>query len=305
MDVAVIGAGALGTLFGGLLRRGGANVRLVHHRPEFVAEIGEEISLRFGEASTVRVPIEATTNADEIGRVDLALLLVKADQTRAAIEEHRACIGPETRVLTLQNGLRSYDILRDLVGDERALGGVTYQGSDLREPGRVVHTSAGKTIIGGTDRAFAERVATTFENAGLDPTTVVEDPRTPIWEKQLVSLAFKPTAALTRLPIGDLIEDDALLAVIEGAIEEAVVIAGELGIELSDREAVEKILEVADEHPNHRSSMLQDVTGERKTEIDAINGAIVEYADELDRSVPYNETLTALVQGLERSYLDT
>lgn len=111
---------------------------------------------------------------------------------------HDICIGPETAVLSLQNGLRNYEYLIETVGSDRALDGVTYQAAITEGPRAVEHTSQGKTILRGADQAVAEQVQTIFEHAGFE-TTVTADPRYHIWDKQLLSLASLPVAALTRL----------------------------------------------------------------------------------------------------------
>lgn len=306
MEVAIIGAGALGTLFGGLLADAGHDVRLVHHREAYVKELNRHgVQIR-GDAlarAPLSVDVPATTDASDIGPVDLCLVLVRSYQTREALREHGACIGEDTRVLTLQNGLTNYDIVREAVGDERALGGTTFVGAEVESPGVVRATNVGQTTLGGPDTAFAERLRRLFGEASLD-VTIVDDPRPYIWDKQMVSIAFKPLAALTRLSNGPIVRDEALLAIIEEVIAEARAVARARGIRLLTDDPVGRVVDVGRKNPEHRSSMLQDVTAGRKTEIDDMNGAIVSYAKEEEVAAPYNRVLTSLVRALERGYLD-
>lgn len=307
MKVAVIGAGALGTLLGGLLADAGQDVHLLHHDPAVAAEIereGVHVEGNTLPQEPLSLDLPVTTDATVGGPADLGLVTVRSYQTRDALEEHAACIGPETRLLTFQNGLSTYETLREIVGD-RALGGYALQGASIESPGRVRHTNSGPVRFGGPDRAFARKVADAFAACGFDDVTVVDDPIPHIWDKQLTSsLSFKPIAALTRLVNGPMVADDALVAVMEALTAEAQAVAEARGIPLLTEDPVARVVELGRNNPDHPSSMFQDVRAGRKTEIDELNGAVVDYAREAGVNAPVNELLTALVRGLERSYLD-
>jgi len=304
MKIAVIGPGAIGTLFGGLLADADHDVWLLHHREaavERIVEAGVRIEDAAGDAPTVRVDVPATTDASAVGHADLAIVLVKAHGTIPAVREHAACVGSDTRVLSLQNGVSNHYRLREHVGSERSLSGITRQGVVLEGPGHVVRTGGNETVLGGADGAFAERVAAAFTAAGLD-TAVVEDPFFEIWEKQVFGGAIKPTAALTRLRNGGLVADDSIAAFMERLIREAATVANAEGYAV-DPDEVYGTLTTRMAGSVHRSSMLQDVQAGRRTEIDDCNGAVVEFAEKHGIDVPYNELATTLVRGLERSYL--
>lgn len=305
MKVAVVGAGALGTLIGGHLATADCEIHLIHRRESVVTELEQNgVRIVDGENGTKRaVEVAATTDASTIGPADLVLVVVKTYQTRTALSEHAACVGPETQVLSLQNGLESGRVLRDLVGDDRTLAGVTYHGATLEAPGLVHHTHHGPTTFGGTELATASRIADTFESAGLDPTNAVNDSRPAIWEKQLWGIAIKPIAALTGLSNGEIVEDQSLVALQTRLIDEARAVADARGIHTRE-EVHEDIVESLRGSPHH-SSMLQDVEAERRTEIDAINGAVTELAVEEGLKAPYNALVADLVRGLQRGYLST
>lgn len=301
MRIAVIGAGALGTLFGGLLADDGNDAWLLHHDPGYADEIdrnGVEIESTDGDVRRVAVP--ATADAARVGPADLAIVLVRSHQTVGAIREHGACIGPDTRALSLQNGLSNHRRLAEAVGEGRALSGVTYQGATLSGPGRVTRTAAGPSVFGGSDRAFAERVGRRFEAAGIG-SRVVSDPLAHVWEKQLWGVAIKPVAALTRLPNRDLLANEGTAAVMKRLMSEAEAVAAARGVDVDADGAYDDLVGLLSSS-THRSSMLEDVEAGRRTEIDDVNGAVVDLADEEGIEVPYNRMATALVRGLERSY---
>lgn len=303
MKIAVIGAGALGCLFGGKLHAAGHDVWLLHHRQSAVDAMNRNGIRIDSDDGATSVSVPATTDATDVTDADLALVFVKAQQTVDALEQHADCIGPGTSLLSLQNGLRHYDQLVDIVGTESALAGVTYQGARSDRPGRVTQTAAGRSVLGGTDVRTAREVVQVLTEAGL-PAERVDDPTTAIWAKQLVSLPVKPVAALTRLSNGRIVANDGLRAVMERIVREAELVATAVGVDLPDVDPMAEVVEICRSGPTHRSSMLEDVLAERKTEIDEINGALVEIAREENVDVPVNELVTHLVRGLERSYLD-
>lgn len=301
MKVAVIGAGALGSMFGGLLAADGNDVWLLHHRAGYAAALDERgVSIEGADGDTRRIDVRSTVDASAVGPVDLAMVLVKSHQTVAAVTQHEACIGPATRVLSLQNGLTNHYRLREHVGAERTLHGVTYQGAESDGPGQVRRTATGPSIFGGHDAGFANRVAEVFESAGVEA-RVIEEPFEHVWRKLLWSVAIKPVAALTGLPNGELVADEGLSEVMYRLMAEAATVADARGVEL-DVDATFETLTSALEDSTHTSSMLQDVLGARKTEVGDVNGAVVALGNDEGIDVPYNEMATALVEGLERGY---
>lgn len=304
MKTAIIGAGSLGCLFGGRLAADDHDAHLVHHRQSYVDRLNENgLTLEEESGETVDIDVEATTDAATIGPVDLALLFVKSHQTETALREHTACIGPETNLLSLQNGLRHYDRLLEFASERRAFAGVTYQGAVLEEPGYIRVTSNGPSTFGGTNESEARRIASLLEEAGFT-VELVDDPRPTIWAKQLVSLPIKPLAALTRLSNGELVETAETRKLMERIVDEAELVAERKGIDIPTTDPMAEVVTTCEGAHSHYSSMLQDVLAERKTEIDEVNGAIVDLAREEGVDVPVNELVTDLVRALETSYLD-
>lgn len=304
VKIAVIGAGALGCLFGGRLTQADNEVCLVHHRQSYVDRLNNECLVIEDEHGDVtEIAVEATTDVTEFGPADLAIVFVKSHQTEAALSEHAACIGPQTSLLSLQNGLRHYDRLVEFAGEEHAFAGVTYQGAVVEEPGYVRVTSTGPSTFGGSDDAMARRIATVLEEAGF-PAERVGDPRPHIWAKQLMSLPIKPLAALTHLSNGELAATPETRDLMAEIVAEAELVAASQGIDVPMDDPMAEVVATCEGSSSHYSSMLQDVWAERKTEIDDVNGAIVDLAHEEGVDVPVNELVTKLVRSLEKSYLD-
>src|SRR5215211_4796619 len=148
MRVAVVGAGGVGSVFGGRLAASGHEVWLVHRRPEVVQALRRDGLLLGGPDGEERIPVRATADTSEIGPVDLVLILTKAPDTRAAALAARALMGASTLALTLQNGLGNLETIAEVVGAERVLVGMTYVGAALIGPGHARLTAAGKTFVG-------------------------------------------------------------------------------------------------------------------------------------------------------------
>lgn len=310
MKIATIGAGALGCLFGGRFAANGEDVRLLHHRDEYASHVnrnGVHVHSEVLDDAPIHVDVPVTTDAREVGHADLAMVFVGAHQTREAIEEHRACIGPETRVLSLQNGVRNYPLLQELIAPERVLAGIATQGGVLEAPGVVRHTGMKTSVFGGPDREFAARVGELFDDAGF-PCEIVDDPRPALWRRQFIKVTLAPLSSLTRLPSHELAESDHLVAVMERLLDETLSVAKahEVPLEEDSTDAIlAAILQWCEEASGHKSSMLQALEAGKRTEIDEMNGAIVEMAAEADVQVPYNWVITDLVRGLEDGYLGT
>jgi 2-dehydropantoate 2-reductase len=304
MRICFLGAGALGSALGGSLAGNGADVVLVDAWQAHVDAINRDgLTLREGGRDrTVRV--RATTDAGAAGVADLVVVLVKSYDTRAAIEGARSVLGPQTRVLSLQNGLGHEDILADVVGRERVLAGKTYAGGVMLGPGHVIAGVQGKeTIVGELDGARSDRVrqvAEVFSAAGL-ATQVSDDIVATMWDKLLINVATGALAAITRLPYGALYGVPEVEACGLAAVAEGIAVAQASGVRLTWRDPRgpwEKAR--AGLPPEFRTSMLQSLDQGRRTEIDYVNGAVVRRGERCNVATPVNRTLVACVKGIER-----
>jgi 2-dehydropantoate 2-reductase len=295
MEILVFGAGSLGSLLGGLLARA-HDVALVGREPHVSAVQADGLRITGVEAVDTRPA--ATTDATGAS-ADLALVTVKAYDTEAA--GRALATGDYGAVCSLQNGMGNEDVLADAVDAPVLAGTVTY-GAGLVDPGHVEWRGRGTITLGAwrpaDDAATAERVAAAFRAADLDA-EAVDDVRRRLWEKLAVNAAINPVTALARVENGALMEAPLAGLARTAAVETAGVARAE-GVGLPDETAADAAATVARETAQNRSSMLQDVTRRRRTEIDAINGYVVDRAAATDRAVPVNRTFAELIRGWER-----
>ena len=300
MDIVVFGAGSLGSLVGGLLAREHA-VTLVGRDPHTSAI--RESGLRVGGAFDFLVHPEATTDGTDL-TADLAVVTVKAFDTESAARV--LATGTLDAVLSLQNGMSNEETLAVHL-DCPVLAGTTTYGAVLTEPGFVECTGVGEVVLGpreGGSSSVAERVGAAF--ASSLETTVAEDMPRRLWEKLAVNAAINPTTALADLPNGA-VRDGPAGRVSRAAARETARVARAEGIDLPDDAAVAAVEDVAATTAANRSSMRQDLGVGRRTEVEAINGFVVERADDPAISVPVNRTLADLLRAweVERGLRDT
>jgi 2-dehydropantoate 2-reductase len=302
MRIGIIGAGALGSVFGAYLHDSGEDVVLFDIDEDQVSAIDENgLFIERPDRDDLRVYPEVSTDPSTLGVVDVAFVFVKAFDTRQAMRDAEPLYDDETIVVTLQNGLKNMETIAEFVPDDNVVGGATTVGSATEGPGQILHTGWGKSILGGPDPERVEQVKELVEGASLE-TTVVDDPEPHIWRKQFVSVGIKPIAALTELVDGPLAEHDVTRSAMRKLIEEAVAVARAKDIEIFSEDPVEDAYHTCEINYETKSSMLEDVENARPTEIDHINGAIVEYGMEVGVETPHNQFVTELVKGKEHSY---
>ena len=303
MKICFAGAGALGCTLGGTLRSGGQDVWLVDRNEEHVEAIRRHgLRMRTGDGERT-VPIAASTRFEEVGIADLVVVLVKSFATAEVITAAKSVIGPDTIVISLQNGLGHEEILADAVGRERVIAGKTYAGGVMLAPGQVISGTRGKeTIIGELDGRITPRVrsvADAFNGAGL--TTIVSDNiMGAMWDKLLINVSTGAVSAITRLEYGDLYRIPEIEETAIAAVAEAMAVAKASGTKLSvssPRDAWIKA--AAGLPPDFKTSMLQSLEKNSVTEIDFINGAVVRWGERCGVATPVNRTLVAGVKGIE------
>lgn len=305
MKICVLGAGALGCAMGGVLTEAGHEVWLVNRNAAQVDAMNSR-GLVLRDAGVDRtVKVRATTMAQNVGVVDLVIVLVKSFHTRQAMEAATSLLGPDTAVLSLQNGLGHEDILADIVGRERVLAGKTYAGGTLLAPGHVIVGTRGRpTQIGELDGSHTDRVqriAEAFSAAGLD-TTVSENIMGTIWDKLLVNVATGALSGITRLPYGKLYQVPELEACAIAAVAEAMAVATACGITLTSTEPRQPWINAAEGLPaEFKASMLQSLEKGSITEIDFVNGAVVRQGAKWGVPTPVNQALVAGIKGIELS----
>ncbi|WP_261537765.1 ketopantoate reductase family protein [Burkholderia multivorans] len=308
MKIAFLGAGALGCAIGATLTEAGHETWLVDRFAAHIAAMSRDGLQVDDERGTRGVKVRATMDPAEVGTVDLVIVLVKSFHTDAAMRGALALVGPETVVLSLQNGLGHEDVLAEIVGRERVLAGKTYVGGVLRAPGHIQSGVTGKlTIVGELDGRITARVqavADAFNGAGLS-TRVSDNILGTMWDKLLINVATGAITGITRLTYGQLYDEPVLKATSLAAIEEAMAAARAAGVRLSIAAAEDAWNMAAEGLPAaFKTSMLQSLEKASITEIDFINGAVVRWGGRLGVPTPVNATLVACIKGIERAMID-
>lgn len=304
MKTVIIGAGAMGSLFGSLLTLSGEDVWLVDIWKDHINAIrsnGLSIEDR-GKVQIIRM--NATTDVTSIGKADLVIIFVKTYHTEKAVSDALILQKEDTVFLTLQNGLGNEETICKKVNRKKVILGVTGQGATLLGIGHIRHGGSGKTHLGELGGKITDRVtqiAQMFLKAGIE-TEVSSHIHDLVWEKLLMNVGINALAALTGLKNGQLLDYPETLRLMEALVSEAVEVARrkEIQIEGNPIDRVKAVIEATREN---RCSMGQDLDYKRRTEIDAINGALVREAARLGIPVPYNQAITDLVKAIEKSFL--
>ena len=294
----IVGAGAMGCLFAARLKRAGFQITVLEKVQETVDRISMEGITVEGISGHCGVKVHAYSGHAP-HQPDLVIICVKSYDTREASETLRPWLNPDAPILTLQNGVGNIEILQELFGKGRVLGGVTAEGATVLAPGKIRHAGQGETIVGG-GKAAGE-IVSVFEKAGFN-SRAVEDINPYIWGKLIINVGINALAAITRLNNGRLPELKGTRSIIEEAVSEAVTIIKAKNIGIPYPDPVGRVVDVCKATAGNVASMLQDVLNKKRTEIDSINGAIVREGAALGIPTPVNSTLTSLVQAIQETY---
>lgn len=309
MKIGIIGAGSMGSLFGGLLAQAGNDVVLVELWREHVDAVTADGLRMTCEGQERTVHPRATVDPAAVGTVDLIMFWCKGPSTASAVEAARPMIGAGTIGCTLQNGLGNPEVLANAFPTENIVYGVTEIGATIVGPGHIELTptawdGGGATYVGtrgNLARAQAELVAEVLSDATVR-TTASDDVDRVIWGKLTVACPIAPSVAVARLPIGRISGFDDMRPLLEGICREVVEVANASGITIDADTAVAHAFDVWDAVANHVASMGGDVLARRATEIESINGAIAERGRKVGVATPLNDTMARLVRLVEANY---
>jgi 2-dehydropantoate 2-reductase len=303
MKTVIMGAGAMGSLFGGLLALSGEEVWLVDIREDHIQALGSPGLIVEEGGKKQTIPVHATKEVTSIGKADLVLFFVKAYHTEKAVSDALVLQKEDTVFLTLQNGLGNEETICKRVDPRKVILGVTNHGATLLGPGCIRHAGWGKTYIGELDGKVTDRVtqfAQVFTRAGIE-TEVSSNIQGLVWNKLFINVGINAVGALTGLKNGHLLDYPETLRLMEALVSEAIAVARKKGI-LIEGNPIQKVKAVAEATRENRCSMGQDFDNRRKTEIDVINGAVVREAERLGIPVPYNQMITDLVKVIEKNF---
>jgi 2-dehydropantoate 2-reductase len=290
----------MGAIFGGALSRAGAEVVFFDSRSEVVDAInrdGLRVSGIMGEFS---LRCAAIIEPSDLGNFDMALVLVNAGATATVASVAERCLGPNGFALTLQNGIGNWEALAGRLGERRVLAGSTFNSGAGLGPGMSHHSDLGTSWLGELDGTVSERaqaVAALFRTGGL-PTEAVDNAVAVIWSKFILNCAINPVAAATGLRPGEIARDSHAAALVDGILDEALAVVEAEGITLPEPDPRGHIRDHCWQRFN-KPSMLQHIESGRETEIDALNGALVEQARHHGIPTPINEAMVRVIKGRE------
>ena len=304
MKIAVLGAGAMGSLYGAKLSANGKNeVHLIDVWKEHIDAVNSN-GLQMEEGGDVLLyeTLKGHTSSEETGVCDLVIVFVKSTVTKTAVESNAAVFGPNTVALTLQNGLGNIEQISSVIGAERVIAGTTAHGATMLSPGKIRHAGKGKTIIGelgGHESDRIRKMAAVLEDAGME-TVISGNVLGRVWDKLLVNVGINALTGITKLYNGQLLDYPEIEELLEKAVSEGVAVARAKGIRLGFDDPVAHTKDLCRATAANKSSMLQDILNGRQTEIDRMNGAIVREGKALGIETPVNLALTNLITYLSR-----
>jgi len=299
----VVGAGAMGSVYAGLLAAAGHEVWAVDTWQEHVDAIRER-GLRVEGASGDRVvAVEATADAAEAREAELVILATKAMDVEAAAKAARPLVGPDTLVVSIQNGLGGPDIAASVLGDERvAIGVAEGFGASIVAPGHVHHHGFGLIRLGersGPVTPRLEAAAQVWREAGFSVRTY-DDVQRLVWEKLVCNVAFSGTCTILGRTIGEVLDHPEAWSVASACAAEAFAVGRAAGVAFEFDDPVAHVRAFGEKIRGAKPSMLLDLEAGRRSEVDFVNGAIPRVGAEVGVPAPVNQTVTALVKTLSR-----
>ncbi len=298
--IAVVGAGAVGSYFGGLLARTGAAVTLIG-RAAHVEAIKRDGLLFESGGTQERIKVEASTDIAAVRGAGLVLFCVKSFDTDEAAKQMAAHLAPDAVVLSLQNGVDNPERIRRHIANP-VIPVLIYIGVSSPAPGHVRHTGGNKLVTGAMrseDRAAVDRIAALLTRAGLS-VTISDDIEAELWVKLVLNGSYNAVSALSGSNYGRMVATPEIRRIMQDAVDEIRAVARAKGVRLPDNVA-EINFALADAMPQQRSSTAQDIEKGRRTEIDHLNGYVAREGETLGIATPVNRTLSALMKVLEQT----
>ena len=295
MQVAVIGAGAVGCYYGGLLLKAGHDVTFIG-RPPHVGAINANGLLLDTQTFKGHLPAKAATDTATLIAPDLVLVCVKSADTEAAGQSLGGLLRPETSVLSLQNGVDNAPRLAAVTG-HAVIPAVVYVGSEMAGPGHVRHHGGGDLAIGAS--AASERLQQTLQAAGVG-VTIADDIEVTLWSKLVINCAFNALSAVADIAYGPMLEVEGTREVVASAVREAIAVARACGVAIPD-DIAGHIMKIPANMPNQMSSTAQDLARGKPSEIDFLNGYVVRKGAELGIPTPTNQALQVMVKLAQRA----
>ena len=300
MRIAVIGAGAMGSIYGGRLSLNN-EVFLVDTNNAVIDAINHDGLILEENGNDNRYSPKAITSTEGLEPVDLIILFVKALYSRSALEANRRIISEHTYLMTLQNGSGHEDILSDFAPKERIIIGTTEDNGAVLSPGHVRHGGKGNTNVGmlvDDTNGFLPKLKEAFDSCGFN-VRIHENIQQLIWNKLFVNVAFSAVTGLLKCEMGFIAKCDYAMNISKKLLHEAVTVAHALGLEADEDALLDEIKSVSMNSPNGVTSICADLRAGRKTEVDTISGSVVRAAKRCGIDVPYHEFIVNAIHAME------
>ena len=302
MKVVVVGAGGVGGYFGGRLAAAGHEVAMVARGPHLAALRAHGLRVRSVKGDFA-VPVDASDDPSAFGPCDVVLFCVKAYDTEAAARRLAPALGPDTAVVSLQNGVDNEDQIGAVVGADHVVGGAAFIFSTIAEPGVIAHTGGpARIVFGERDNRRSDRVESLLAaclEAGID-TDIAKDINAVLWTKFAFICAAAGMTSTVRLPLGDIRESPAAWAMFRDIVAEVVTLARLEGVEVGDGVVDQQVGFAAGLPADSYSSLHHDLTSGRRMELDALHGSVVRRADRLGLAVPACRATFAVLEPWAR-----
>ncbi len=300
MKIAVIGAGAMGSIYGG---------HLSLHNEVYIIDVNKQVvetinwdGLSIDEANTTnRYYPKAACDSSQIGPVDLVILFVKSTVSRLALDANKSLIGRETRLMTLQNGAGHEELLSEYVPHSHIIIGTTEDNGAVLAPGHVRRGGTGNTNIGVLPREsadFTEIIKENFDRCGFS-VKIHDNIRQLIWEKLFTNVSLSVLTGVLQVDMGYIAADPYAWKLARRLIHEAIQTAGTMGLTFDEETVAEKVRLTSVNNPDGCTSIRADLRDGRKTEVDYISGAVVRAARKQNMPLPYHECMVAMVHAME------
>ncbi|EXI80591.1 MAG: 2-dehydropantoate 2-reductase [Candidatus Accumulibacter appositus] len=293
MKIAVMGAGAVGCYYGGMLARAGHAVQLIG-RAQHVAALSRDGLLMDTQSFQAQVPVEASTDARAVRGARLVLCCVKSPDTQSAAAEMAPYLDPDAFLLSLQNGVDNAERLQAALHREVAPA-VVYVATEMAGPGLVKHHGRGELVIGPS--SFSDELLELFAAAAV-PVTLSDNVTGALWAKLIVNCAYNALSAITQIPYGRLVQGESVEGVLRDLVQECLAVAHAAGVSVAG-DSWQAVQQIARSMPGQLSSTAQDLARHKPSEIDYLNGYVLRKGEELGVATPANRALYAIVKLLE------
>ena len=302
MKIAIVGCGAMGSVYAGLFASAGHEVWAIDRWAEHVEAMRKNGLRLEGKSGDRTVQVHATTEAKEAGACDLVVLATKAMHVAPAAESVKALLGRDTPVLSIQNGLGGPEAAAEILGRERVMVGVVGGfGASMKGPGHAHHNGMELVRLGefgGPITPRLKKVEETWSGAGFR-VKVFDDIDQLVWEKLICNCAYSGPCGIMEVTIAQVMNDLDLSRVSAACATEGYAVAKAKGVKLGFTDPVAYVRDFGSKIPNARPSVLLDLMAKRKSEIDVINGSIPRVGKQVGVAAPVNEAITALVKAKE------